>query len=84
MFYVQNIYFVCTKLNGADKESRNKLNQTPLHLAAKERQFEMFKYLVENGVNTKAKDCNNQIPSSIFIRTVNSKIQKITQRWAIG
>ena len=50
---------------------RNKLGQTPLHLAILGGQDEAIRWLVENGVDVNAKDGMNQIPLCYAIKQKN-------------
>jgi ankyrin repeat protein len=47
---------------GADKESKDGSNKTPLHFASEGGHFEIVKYLVENGAGKDAKDGEDKTP----------------------
>jgi ankyrin repeat protein len=49
-------------VNYADKEAKNILDQTPLHLASRNGCFEIVKYLVEQGANIQAKTVYGKTP----------------------
>ncbi len=48
--------------SGADIESKDAENQTPLHIAAKNNKLEIAQFLVERGEDTESKDNENRTP----------------------
>ena len=67
--------------NPVEKEQKNNLGQTLLHIAVKNKCYKISKYLIESGINLQLKDNNNNTPLHIATKNGDYNIVKLIMKY---
>ena len=67
--------------NQVEKEQKNNLGQTLLHIAVKNKCYKISKYLIESGINLQLKDNNNNTPLHIATKNGDYNIVKLIMKY---